>query len=219
MKITRKLIEKYHDGLCTPEEKQAVENWLLDDDTDIHELADPALGSEMWQEIEASLGPAHLIPETPAQKQNNWLHLKAAAVLLVFISMAIYLSKAYNPIQHLTVVENNSQSQNKKIDNDAYLLSIGPRSNVEIDNKTGTVDFCGAFMINPKRDIEFTMQGSCPASKADSTEKIILKKGLKYIAVNYGNQDRKNEIIVLEASDMTSLPPWVLKQLIRQFNI
>ena len=34
MKISKELIEKYHHGHCTEEEKAAVEDWLLSDDAD-----------------------------------------------------------------------------------------------------------------------------------------------------------------------------------------
>lgn len=60
MKISKELIEKYHHGLCTGEERAAVEGWLLSDDADeTMEWSLPeektALQSEMWNEIAAIL--------------------------------------------------------------------------------------------------------------------------------------------------------------------
>ena len=80
------------------------------------------------------------------------------------------------------------------------------------------MDFCGAVLINPKEDIELTFQGTC-ANPAQNREKVSLKKGQNYIALNYGGNAQTGEVIVVEEGAMASLPPLVLKQLMHQFNI
>jgi hypothetical protein len=89
---------------------------------------------------------------------------------------------------------------------------------VEINNHTGSIDFCGAMMINTKQDIEFTIKGAC-ASPARKNEKVTLKKGLNYIALNYSSSGKANEVIILEEGSLMGLPPLVQRQLMVQFNI
>lgn len=225
MKISKELIEKYHHGHCTDEEKAAVEDWLLNDDADeTMEWRLPeektALQSEMWEEIAAIL-PASA--ETPAPKveraimRSLWKPAVAACLLAVLGSVA-YSLKHESASQKVISLNNNSGTENKALHEKEFTLSIAPKSNVAIDSKTGIMDFCGAVLINPKEDIELTFQGTC-ANPAQNREKVSLKKGQNYIALNYGGNAQTGEVIVVEEGAMASLPPLVLKQLMHQFNI
>ncbi|MDR6804333.1 hypothetical protein J2Y45_001602 [Dyadobacter sp. BE34] len=225
MKISKELIEKYHHGHCTDKEKAAVEDWLLNDDTDeTMEWPSPeektALQSEMWNEIAAIL-PASA--ETPAPKAERtimrslWKPAIAACLLAVLGSVAYSLKQEPAP-QKVISLNNSSGTENKALHEKEFTLSIAPKSNVAINSKTGIMDFCGAVLINPKEDIELTFQGTC-ANPAQNREKVSLKKGQNYIALNYGGNAQTGEVIVVEEGAMASLPPLVLKQLMHQFNI
>lgn len=225
MKISKELIEKYHHGHCTDEEKAAVEDWLLSDDADEtlewrlpEEKA--ALQSEMWNEIAAILPSS---AETPAPKverrimRSLWKPAVAACLLAVLGSVA-YSLKHEPTSQKVISLSNSSGTENKAIHEKEFTLSIAPKSNVAINSKTGIMDFCGVVLINPKEDIELTFQGTC-ANPAQNREKVSLKKGQNYIALNYGGNAQTGEVIVVEEGAMASLPPLVLKQLMHQFNI
>jgi len=225
MKISKELIEKYHHGRCTDEEKAAVERWLLSDDADetiewSSQDEKTALQSEMWKEI-AAVFPSSA--ETPAPKSSPAIMRSlwkpaVAACLLAVLGSVLYSLKHPPAAQEIIALNNISGTENKAIHEKEFILSIAPKSNVAIDSKTGILDFCGAVLINPKEDIELTFQGTC-ANPALNREKVSLKKGQNYIALNYGGHAQAGEVIVVEEGAMASLPPLVLKQLMHQFNI
>jgi hypothetical protein len=62
------------------------------------------------------------------------------------------------------------------------------------------------------------IQGAC-SKKEDKRERMILKKGLNYIALNYSSHSNPSEVIVVEEGSMMGLPPLLMKQLLYQFNI
>ncbi|SEI38593.1 hypothetical protein SAMN05216327_101117 [Dyadobacter sp. SG02] len=223
MKISKELIEKYHHGRCTDEEKAAVEGWLLSDDADETvewSLPDEklALQSEMWNEIAAVLPSSAETPKArPVIVRSLWKPA-VAACLLALLGSVLYSLKHESATQEVIALNNISGTENKALHEKEFTLSIAPKSNVAINSKTGIMDFCGAVLINPKEDIELTFQGTC-ANPAQNREKVSLKKGQNYIALNYGGNAQTGEVIVVEEGAMASLPPLVFKQLMHQFNI
>lgn len=52
MRISKELIEKYHDGFCTPDEKHAVEEWLFSDEAEEKlQFSDDHARNELREEI------------------------------------------------------------------------------------------------------------------------------------------------------------------------
>lgn len=225
MKISKELIEKYHHGCCTDEEKAAVEQWLLSDDADeTIEWSLPgekmALQSEMWNEIATVLPSSN---DTPVPKVGPTIVYSlwkpaVAACLLAVLGSVLYSLKHDQVSQQVIALTNSSGTENKALHEKEFTLSIAPKSNVAINSETGIMDFCGAVLINPKEDIELTFQGTC-ANPTQNRETVSLKKGQNYIALNYGGKEQTGEVIVVEEGAMVSLPPLVLKQLMHQFNI
>ncbi|WP_138476662.1 hypothetical protein [Dyadobacter bucti] len=221
MRISKELIEKYHNGDCTPQEIKEVEDWLFNDETD-EELVLPAgadkfkIQDEMWEEI------ATVFPEKKQHRAilffSPFWRQAAAVLLLSAIGAAFFLLKYPAGKTDIIVIKNSSETINKDLDENTYTISLGPKSNVEINNHTGSIDFCGAMMINTKQDIEFTIKGTC-ASPDQKNEKVTLKKGLNYIALNYSSSGKADEVIILEEGSLMGLPPLVQRQLMVQFNI
>lgn len=225
MRISKELIEKYHRGTCTPDQEKLIEEWLLSDDFDentfpVH-VDKPRIQTEMWDEISA------ILPSKEKQKKEFdlktyfkpvWWQVAAAVILIGMIGSVLFYQKYPSENQEIVVMNNTSETLNKNLRSGNYTISVGPRSNVEINNQTGMIDFCGAMMINVKQDVEFTIQGTC-AHPSDNSEKITLKKGLNYIALNYRSTPDANEVIIVEEGSMMGLPPLVMKQLMHQFKI
>jgi len=224
MTVSKELIEKYHDGTCSAQEKLLVENWLFSEELEENpEFATnedrDKLETEMWTEISS------ILPQKEEQSRKVkevifplWKQIAAAAVFAGTIGGGFIYQKSL-PIQpDIVFMDNQSDTINKDLNAKEYTISVGPKSNVEINNETGIIDFCGAMMINPKKDIEFTLQGKC-VNPSNNTEKIFLKKGQNYIALNYRNASNSDEVIILEEGSMMGLPPLIMKQLIQQFNI
>ena len=223
MHVTRELIEKYHEGNCTPEEIKAVEDWLFSDEAEEQFMlpkgeSKEKIQDEIWNEIN---------PATPAPEKRNaptlfetnpfWRPaVAAAAVIVLGITLFNIKYPAFN--NEVIVLKNASETINKDVNESRYTISLGPKSNIEINNNTGSIDFCGAVMINPKEDIEFTIQGTC-ANPNEQKETMTLKKGLNYIALNYSSHDSDSEMIILEEGSLMGLPPLVQRQLMSQFNI
>lgn len=240
MKISKELIERYHHGRCTEEERAAVEEWLLSDDTEEtvgweSPEQRTAVQAEMWEDIAGVLPASQDAPmsrKKPVILRAFWKPAVAAG-LLAALGAALYTAKNQSGTQEVIALSNISGTENKDLHEKDFTLSIGPKSNVAINSKTGTLDFCGAVLINPKEDIELTFQGSC-ANPTQNRETVAMKKGQNYIALNYGGHARAaeavagevpagevpaGEVIVVEEGAMVSLPPLVLKQLMHQFNI
>lgn len=221
MKVTKELIEKYHDGDCTPEEIQAVEDWLLNDELD-EEFVLPegtmkeSIQEEIWNEVRT------VIPQPEKQptffQRNNWWRPAVAAAAVLVIGINLFNFKNPKSQSEVLVAQNASATINKDIHESRYTISLGPKSNIEINHQTGNIDFCGALMINPKQDIEFTIQGTC-AMPNNQRETMTLKKGLNYIALNYSSPDNYKEMVILEEGALMGLPPLMQRQLMNQFNI
>ncbi len=225
MKINKELIEKYHDGACSAAEKVAVEDWLLRDESE-EELLLPQEEKwhhqvEMWNTI-ATILPSDRRESKVLELKRNvfplWKQAIAAAVLLTILSSALYIFRQSQSQVDIIVMNNASGSVNKNLNEKEYTISVGPKSNIEINNATGSIDFCGTMMINPKIDIELTIQGTC-SENGENGERMTLKKGLNYIALNYSSPANASEMIILEEGAMMGLPPLVMKQLLHQFNI
>ncbi|MVM34117.1 hypothetical protein GO755_29055 [Spirosoma sp. HMF4905] len=223
MEISKELIEKYHNGHCSPDEIKAVESWLFDDEfTDEPTLPLPIgeskarIQNDMWEEISTVL-PSRQKPVVQLFFKPFWR--QAAAILLVSLAgLTAFYFKTQSTDTGVIIVNNVSETANKDLQESAYSLSVGPKSNVEINNETGRIEFCGAMLINPKRDIELTIQGIC-VRPDKAIEKMTLKKGQHYIALNYGNASNNNEVIILSQGSLSGLPPLMQRHLMMQFNI
>ncbi len=225
MRISKELIEKYHRGICTPEEEKLVEDWLLADTFDENTFPvntdKLAIQDEMWDHISAVLPANEKEPKVFDLKaffKPLWRQAAAAVIFMGMIGTTLFYQQYPYENQDIVVLNNTSATLNKNLRSGNYTISVGPRSNVEINNQTGMIDFCGAMMINVRQDVEFTIQGTC-AHPSDNSEKIILKKGLNYIALNYRSTPDANEVIIVEEGSMMGLPPLVMKQLMHQFKI
>lgn len=224
MKISKELIEKYHNGTCSDEEKAAVEHWLLsDEDDETMEWTDASekmeVQSQMWSGIASELpfqDPALNHQRRARSIFPFWRPLAAACAFAVLGAM-LYVALHKTNQRPIIALNNTSQTNNKNVQEGNFTLSVAPQSNVEIDSRNGVMDFCGAVMINPRQDIELTIQGSC-ANPARNKEKVSLKKGQNYIALHYGDP-QTGEVIVVEEGAMAGLPPLVMRQLLHQFNI
>lgn len=223
MRVSKELIEKYHNGLCTPDEMTLVENWLLDDEADdispLPKTLDKEIAKvEMWGEISSvlpssqkrfSIGGIYL-------SKAKWTTLAAAASVLVVLTASLLVFKQNTQEAVITSV-NSSLSDSKEIQARDYTISLGPESNARIDANSGLIDFCGTILISPKKDIFLSFKDVCTSS-AKNTGKMTFKKGETYIALNYRNK-KNNEVIVMEEKLLMGLPPVVKRQIMDQFNI
>jgi hypothetical protein len=223
MKVNRELIEKYHQGKCTPEESAMVENWLLDDDTDMEvflpeNLKKEQAKTEIWKDIASVLPSSHAQSHAASFSFSRFKQISfaAAASVIILLTASLYIFKQNKKDEIVTSV-NSSLSENKEIDSSDYTISLGPESNARIDANTGLIDFCGTMLISPKKDINLSFNDNCTKTK-NISGKMNFKKGETYIALNYRNR-KDNELIVMDEKLLMGLPPIVKRQIMDQFNI
>ena len=215
MKVNKELIEKYHSGKTSPEESALVENWLLDDDTDIEPALPKNLDkentrNEMWDEIASTL------PSGNRKVLKSRLYFSVAASIAVLLTLSYFLFGSGHDKTDLNRV-NASIIPNKEIHSKDYTISLGPESNASINVESGLIDFCGAILISPKKDIRLAFNDVCDGNHTNRGE-INFKKGETYIALNYRN-NKDNGLVVMDEKLLMGLPPIVKRQIMDQFNI
>lgn len=225
MKVSKELIEKYHRGECSEEEKYWVEEWLFDDQS-TEELILPVLDDkeEHKQTIWAGIAPALASVSEKGQRQNRVLSggtllRGAASVIMMLLSGWWLWSHQLNAdTQRILEASNISDIDNRNINSRLYTLSLGPNSNVRIDSRQELMELCGTLAFTPNEDVTMRIIGECPKGISPQTV-VELKGGLNYIAFSYQNTEAYTELIVVEQNQLNILPSFIQKQLISQFKI
>ena len=104
MAVDHHLLEKYWAGLCTPAERRAVEQWMLEGiPEESHELLSPEtaplMKAQLWQRIDKARQEENETPE-PAKvfRISMWFKgVAIAAILLVVIRLGLYVSNQQSP--------------------------------------------------------------------------------------------------------------------------
>jgi len=226
MKIDRTLIEKYHLGLCTEEERFGVEDWLLNDERE-EELLLPeeedklAYKEEIWNAVISDVPSLKPAPKRIYFEYFNISRLVAASLILGILGIGLAVWK-YNSTKEGTVSVINSTPDREKIDMQDITITLASQSKASVtpkDRNSGNIDFCGIIMISPKKDFELTIKEGCSSSQSNATnETIHLKKGNTYIAVNY-RYNLEKELIVVNERNLINLPPILQREIMSQFNI
>lgn len=224
MSVSKELIEKYHDGKCTPAEVEMVQRWLLNDDVPTNIFPEnidrEAVKEEIWEGISTVL-PSHK-SKRPSYFQYRPLLWggAVAASLLVCIAFLILDSEPRedrNDISAIINSTNHSQTINQEVLARDFTISLAPESNVRVNSSTGVVNFCGAMKISPIKDIKLSVRDIC-TNKAIDSKQMSFKKGETYIALNYMNE-QQSELIIMNENALMELPPLLKRQLMDQFNI
>ncbi|MEQ7801769.1 hypothetical protein ABDJ41_18385 [Pedobacter sp. ASV1-7] len=216
MKISKELIEQYHRGQCSQEERDAIEFWLFSGDSD-EALQLPltedkaAHKAEIWKEIESIIPHAPVTPtlkKTGIHRYSFWTGAIAASLLLAILSVTAYFftkSKQDEPL----IAINNSSLDVRQVEANAYNISIGPNTSAKIDNNSGIVNLTGSLLISPKKDITLQFEGS--------QENIVFKAGQTYIVLK--GEDGNDKVIIINEKNIMDLPPVLQKQIINEFKI
>lgn len=200
MKVTKELLEKYHRGHCTPEEKTAVENWLLDDsdvDDSFPVFVDEAtIQQEMWSHIQQEL------PSSKPRRLFRWSLLgSVAAACVVVLGLGWLLYRTHTP----------ATPQSQEISGRDYTLAAGPESKVQV-TKAGIINFCGRLEIQPKKDVQLSFIEQSP-------EHFSFQKGETYFAFYTCQKADHEKILVIKEKSLQSLPPVAKRQLMDEWGI
>lgn len=194
MKVTRSLIEKYHDGQCTPEESEAVEKWLAND------LADemPSFTSDLEKEVMKQRIWQELRPVVPFYKRRVTIYAAAAAVF--FFCLIRFLPPFINAV--------NSPG---------FTIELGRESNASFNKEQGAINFCGTIKIVSQKDINLSFNTTCNDGTI-RTKAVHVKEGESYIALHYKDK-QSSEMLIINENMLFELPPVIKNQLSEQFKI
>ncbi|SFM86329.1 hypothetical protein SAMN05428949_1088 [Chitinophaga sp. YR627] len=194
MQVTKALIEKYHNGECSPEESAAVENWLNDGQTDdivafVSEFDRTAMKDKIWQEVR---------PVTPFYKRPVAIITAAAAALLFCLFRFLPLTT-------------------ETADSPGFTIELGRESKASFNKEQGAINFCGTIKIVSQKDINLSFKTTC----TDGTTRIKaihVKEGESYIALHYKDK-QSSEMLIINENMLFELPPVIKNQLSEQFKI
>lgn len=216
MKVNADLLEKYHNSLCTPQERAMVEDWLLNNDTDeleFHSANDKSLiKSAIWKDI-SNVIPTEDISKVKPLKPATYYMWKGAIAATLFIaflgSIFYYFSGNSKNTVDFVAFHNKSALKVNHISAKEYSLAVGPETYAEINEHSGLIDLSGSILISPKKDLELNFDGA--------KNKVNLKKGQTYIILN--SKSGNHGLIVVNEKNLISLPPIIQKKLIQEFEI
>ena len=225
MEVNKELIEKYHLNLCTLEEKAIVEAWLDADESDdillMSETGKSALKNDIWAGIE------EILPATQEETKTVKLHAVSVFKQAVAASLIIGLIGLLGALwvqsnsKSEPVSVNNAEAENETVQISDMNVILTPQSHARISSSSylhnGNIDFCGMILIDPKKDFELTLKTNC-TDPGHGVETVKLKKGQKYIAINY-HFNSSNELIVVNQENLINLPPLLQRELIEKFKI
>ncbi|MEM9833830.1 MAG: FecR domain-containing protein [Bacteroidota bacterium] len=89
--VTKELIEKYHLGLCSPEEKKAVEAWLNSAEHQVDltpEKDDEQVRQQIWQALRPTITQTREVRNIPLYKRL--MRYAAAAIILCTLGISAY---------------------------------------------------------------------------------------------------------------------------------
>ncbi|MES2454555.1 MAG: hypothetical protein V4594_03400 [Bacteroidota bacterium] len=216
MKVNQELIERYHRQECSPEENEAVEEWLFSGDAD-EALQLPAGEDkaahklDMWHEIQLVLpqDPVVVPLKKPLLGRAFWTGAVAASVALVMVTFVFYQVRFNHKEERLVSVQNSSAFEVKHVTSNGYNIAVGPKTSALINRSDRIIDLSGSIIIKPTEDIEFAF--------GPGQEKIVFKNGETYIVWN--DMESSGKIIIINERNLTDLPPVLQKQIINQFKI
>lgn len=200
MKVTKALIEKYHEGRCLPEEIAAVESWLTNDQADdatvifADDTARETMKRMIWQEVR---------PARPFYKRYLPL-LSAAAAVLLFVAFRFLLPVTDTAV--ITAVNSN---------NPGFTIELGKESKASFQQDT--ISFHGTIKIISTKNLDLLFHTTCKDGTT-RTKSIHINEGESYIALHYKDKE-SSEMLVINENMLFELPPVIKNQLSEQFKI
>lgn len=213
-KITPALLERYQLGLCSEEEKQAVEQWLASTEDE-----ESALPQEASETMEARIWDA-LSGEMARQKRKirplyTRIARYAAAAFVVFgLGAALFVAYHEGDMDERLVLSNIGADRTKEVKTPHFDFTFLPDTRMELTTgsygKSGDMAFCGGMTVvnNHDHDLAFTVESSCEARQETHKTSTIMKAGKKYILFQLDVvRDNETFVVTPEELETRSLSP------------
>lgn len=201
MKVTKALLEKYHQGHCSAEEKVLVEDWLLDDEVEesnsvfSDEHARANMKKSIWRGIQPTL-PFY-------RRKIAWYAAAAAILLFIFVRF----------VQKDTSL--TSTSAIGEVSSPGFTIELGKESNASFQKDT--ISFRGTIKIVSQKNSILSFHTVCTDGTI-RTKSIHVNEGESYIALHYKDKE-SSEMLVINENMLFELPPIIKNQLSEQFKI
>lgn len=163
MKVSKDLIERYHQGLCSPDEREAVEQWLLEDeDTSLfpmERLDKKTTKEEIWEQLQRDIIQANIPQHKSLSIKRNLKSYASAAAVVLFLLAAFGL---WN--REKVTIQAPQFAQNEKLtglNTELFDIELGNESQATFDRQNDLVDFCGMIKITPKKSMKLSFSNFC----------------------------------------------------------
>lgn len=213
MNISEALIEKYHQGLCTPEEAESIEKWL--DDAEEIELQFPTslteketIKAEIWTEVQSYMSEQKI----ERSFWNKWKYAGMVAAMLLAVIGFFNLQKEDASSNAIAAVVDASPVQTE-----ALKIEFGTESGAVYSKEDKMLDFCGVIKITPKENMKLSFTSLCDGNR-ETLKEIDVKAGTTYFAMDLKHQNT-SELVIMDKSLIGELPPLLQNSLIAQFGI
>jgi transmembrane sensor len=158
--IAKRLIKKYNEGSCTPEEKELLESWYLkaasENEDELHEPNYQDAKREIWAKISS---------ERPVQVKKRLLvpAIAAAAVLVLTVGIALFVNQKYHEteVEVETLKVNNVEPGGNK----AFLILADGRKISLTDVENGNLAEQSGIRINKTTDGQLVYEVAAATSK------------------------------------------------------
>lgn len=210
MNISEALIEKYHQGLCSAREKEAVEKWLENgDEPDLYfpeGLSKEEIKMAVWEGLQSRVTRQHGLSGALFRK---YAAVMAAAVIVVVSGFGYFLSR----------LESGS-SQGKLAagrPSETLQIEFGRESGAVYSKEARMLNFCGVIKITPSENMKLSFASTCDGNE-EIVREVDVRGGTTYFAMDLRDHNSP-QLIVMDKSGVGDLPPLLQNSLIAQFGI
>ncbi|MBD1432086.1 hypothetical protein H8B06_04550 [Sphingobacterium sp. DN00404] len=221
MNVSKELIAKYHQGLCSDEERASVEAWL---NSDSEEELSTTLEIEQKNVIKAEIWSS-VKTNTIAQSEKkslpriNKVRLRpiyqGAAAILAVSFLCVWLLRDGSILQEEKISRKAGLSD--KIKDDVNLV-LGEDSKASFINSLERINFCGTVKVTVNKTMKLVFSATHADDKIEHRKELMVNAGETYFALELSeNEDR--EIIVKSERELSELPPILQNSLRAQFGI
>ncbi len=208
MGVDRQLLEKYHSGLCTAEERRLVEAWLdddaLDSDLPMPESQKMQAQQAIWNAIASDID--HAVPIQTRRRRPVMYRLVAYAAGIAASIALVWWIWPFSVAPHEAVYDNSTGAIPHWFKQSSYDMLLGEASKATIDIQAGKLIVEGNLLFKPKRDIHIQNESGSR----------LLRRGETYFILE---GEQVGNRFIFSKSELTFLPPAVQRKLKQQLNI
>lgn len=215
IKVTSQLLERYHSGHCSANERRLVEEWLTDPDEEIieshKEEEEREIETKLWNAIITSTGIQIL-----SQKRNRVLRfykygIAASIILFISVLTSVYFSSENKKNGTFVSLDNLRGHYALAKNVNGLVLTALPKANIravfDAENDSANIRFCEAMLVRNEslRDINLQFGSDCISDGAAKQRVFVCKKGVTYVAVRLNREQA--EIIVVDQRYLEDILP------------